>query len=44
MGTSLVYKQEDLTFQSGMTDVRLALLQEDLDNISNCSFVDDNDP
>ena len=43
MGTSLVFKQQDLTFQSGMTDVRAALEEEELvvlDNMSDCSFID----
>ena len=43
IGTSVLYKQQDLTFQSGMTEIRRALQEEEevLDNISNCSFIDE---
>ena len=43
IGTSVLFKQQDLTFQSGMTEIRKALQEEEevLDNISNCSFIDE---
>ena len=41
MGRSLRY---DMSFQSGITDIRRALEEEEnFDNVSNCSFIEDDD-
>jgi hypothetical protein len=41
MGRSLRY---DMSFQSGITDIRRALEEEEnFENVSNCSFIEDDD-